>query len=66
MYGPVTENGIWRNRYNDELNEIIKGEDIRLVRFMKAQRIRWLGHVERMEESAMPKKMLKAKPFYGR
>jgi hypothetical protein len=62
IYGPVMENGIWRNRYNDELNEIIKGEDI--VRFIKAQRIRWLGHVERLEESAMPKKMLKL--FYGR
>jgi hypothetical protein len=54
LYGPVTENGVWRNRYNDELNEIIKGEDT--VRFIKAQRIRWLGHVERLEESAMPKK----------
>jgi hypothetical protein len=54
IYGPVTENGIWRNGYNDELNEIIKGEDI--VRFITAQRIRWLGHVERMKESAMPKK----------
>jgi hypothetical protein len=64
IYGPVMENGIWRNRYNDELNEIINGEDI--VRFIKAQRIRWLGHVERMEESAMPKKMLKGKLFYGR
>jgi hypothetical protein len=64
IYGPVLENGIWRNRYNDELNEIIKGEDI--VRFIKAQRIRWLGHVERLEKSAMPKKMLEGKLFYGR
>jgi hypothetical protein len=64
IYGPVMENGIWRNGYNDELNEIIKGEDI--VRFITAQRIRWLGHVERLEESAMPKKMLEGKLFYGR
>jgi hypothetical protein len=46
IYGPVMENDIWRHRYNDELNDIIKGKDI--VRFIKVQRIRWLGHVERM------------------
>jgi hypothetical protein len=36
IYVPVMENGIWRNRYNDELNEIIKEEDT--VRFITAQR----------------------------
>jgi hypothetical protein len=34
IYGPVLENGEFRIRYNEELNELIKGEDI--VRFIKA------------------------------
>ena len=34
--------------------------------FIKAQRIRWLGHVKRMEEGAMPRKMMEGRPFVGR
>jgi hypothetical protein len=37
IYGPVKENELWRIRRNDELEAIIKGENI--VRFMKCQRI---------------------------
>jgi len=55
IYGPVTENEICRNRRNYELEVIIKGENI--VRFIKCQRIRWLGHIERMQDTAIPKKM---------
>jgi hypothetical protein len=47
------ENNVWRIRYNEELNTLLKGEDI--VRFIKSQRITWLEHVERMEDNAMPK-----------
>jgi hypothetical protein len=47
----------WRIRYNQELSELIKGQD--LVRFIKMQRLRWLGHLERMPESQMPKRMMR-------
>jgi hypothetical protein len=61
IYGSVMENNVWRTRYNEELNTLLKGEDI--VRFIKPQRIRWLGHVKRMEDNAMPKRILKGRPF---
>jgi len=36
IYGPVKENELWRIRQNDELEVIIKGENI--VRFIKSQK----------------------------
>ena len=59
IYGPVLDKGVWRIRYNNELCKLTGGEDI--VRFIKAQRIQWLDHVERMDETAMPKRVLKGK-----
>ena len=61
IYGPVKENELWRIRRNDELEAIIKGENV--VRFIKCQRIRWLGHIERMQDTAIPKKMLYGKLY---
>jgi len=55
MYGPVKENELWRIRRNDELEAVIKGENI--ARFIKCQRIRWVGHIERMQDTAIPEKM---------
>jgi hypothetical protein len=63
IYRPVREGGIWRTRNNEELNRSINGEDI--VEFIKAQRIRWLGHVERMEVGVMPRKMMEGRLFVG-
>jgi hypothetical protein len=54
IYGPVKEKELWRTRRNDELEDIIKGENI--VRFIKSQRILWLGHIERMQDTAIPKR----------
>src|SRR5215469_12837688 len=59
IYGPENENGEWKIRTNIELEEISKGENI--VKWIKGQRISWLGHLERMEEDRMPKKIFNQK-----
>jgi len=56
IYGPKYEDGEWKSRTNRELEELSKGENI--VKWIKGQRISWLGHLERMEEDRMPKKIL--------
>ena len=41
------------------IDNIIKKKDI--VRFVKARRITWVGHVKRMEGSRMPKRVMREK-----
>jgi len=55
VYGPTYENGEWKSQTNREVEEMSKGENI--VKWIKWQRISWLGHLERMEEVRMPKKI---------
>ena len=55
IYDPKYENGECKNGTNRELEEMSKGENI--VKWIKWQRISWLGHLERMEENRMPKKI---------
>ena len=55
IYGAKYEDGEWKSRTNRELEELSKGENI--VKWIKGQRISWLGHLERMEEDRVPKKI---------
>ena len=55
MYGTKYEDGEWKSRTNRELEELTKRENI--VKWIKGRRISWLGHLERMEEDRMTKKI---------
>ena len=55
IYGPKYENGEWKSRTNRELEVMSKGEDT--VKWIKGQRIGWLGHLEIMEKVRMPRKI---------
>jgi hypothetical protein len=47
------EGDSWRIRTNKEIKDIFKGADI--AKFIKFSRIRWYGHVKRMQNQRMPK-----------
>ena len=49
IFGPVSIDNMWRIRNDMEIEELIEGADI--VRFIKAQRIKWLGHVQGMDQA---------------
>jgi len=53
IYGRKYENVEWKSRTNREIEEISKGENI--VKWIRGQRISWLGHLERMKDGRMPK-----------
>lgn len=61
IFGPVREGGEFRRRLNDELYQIYKQNDI--VRQLKIQRLRWAGHVQRMDISSPARKALTEEPY---
>jgi hypothetical protein len=64
IYGPVRQGREWRIRNNEEIDNVIRKKDI--VRFVKPKRISWIGHVERMEDSRMPKRVMTEKIYTRR
>jgi hypothetical protein len=64
LYGSVRQGREWRIRNSEEIDNIIRKKDI--VRFVKARRISWIGHVERMEDSRMPKRLMREKIYTRR
>ena len=50
--------------YNEELDKLIKHKNIFI--YIKAQRLSWFGHVQRMTDTKTVKKMFKWKPLTRR
>jgi hypothetical protein len=49
IYGPSYVNGVRRIKYNDELYKLFKEPNI--VQSLKINRLKWLWHIRRMDES---------------
>ena len=61
IYGPTrTEDGPWRIKTNQEIDDVLKGQNIIVV--IKKQRLNWLGHVERMAEDNIVQRIERWKP----
>ena len=65
IFGPTKEpNGLWRIETNEELDELIQRKNI--IRFIKSQRLKRLGHIERMQKERDVTEIYKWKPFASR
>jgi hypothetical protein len=65
IFGPTKEdNANCRIKINKDLDELIKHRNT--INYIKAQRLRWFGHVNKMPEKSIVKKIYKWKPFTGR
>jgi hypothetical protein len=58
--GPINEGGMWRIRYNNELHKLYNEPDT--VRVIKMGRLRWLGHLFRLQELDPCRKLTLHKP----
>ena len=56
MYGPKQERGRWRPRRNSELCSLYNEPYI--LEYIKIGILGWAGHIIRMEEERIPKKVL--------
>ena len=55
IYGPVCVDGEWRTRYNHELDSLYKDDHV--TKKVRVQRLRWLGHLARMNDDNVAKRV---------
>jgi hypothetical protein len=57
IFGPTKEgDGTWRVKTDGELDKLIRHKNI--INYIKAQRLSWFGHLQRMPEERMIKKSI--------
>jgi hypothetical protein len=62
IYGHTrTDDGYWRIKTNQEVNYILKGQNI--IGFIKKQRLNWLGHVGCIIKDNIVQKIKRWKPM---
>jgi hypothetical protein len=52
IYDSIKDRGQWRCRFNKELYDLFKEPRLSVV--TRIARMRWAGHVARMDENCMP------------
>jgi hypothetical protein len=57
-FGPTNDDGEWRIIYNDELYTVYKENNI--LTYIKINRLRWAGHVNRLDEQSTARRVLTA------
>jgi hypothetical protein len=60
IYGPIKDRDQWKCRFNKELYDIFK--EPRLSMVIIIARLRWAGHVARMDENCMPRRLMYVQP----
>jgi hypothetical protein len=60
MYGLICEGAAWRSSYNEELYHLYDETD--LVTTVRITRLRWAGHIVRMQDNLPCKKITLDKP----
>lgn len=58
IYGGKRSAGGWERRTNKEIQELYREPDV--VAVVKGQRLRWMGHIMRMSNDRIPKKLLQS------
>lgn len=65
IFGPIKNtDGTWRARYNHELKALYNEPDI--VAVARSNRLRWAGHVARMQSTETPRALMEAKMYSER
>jgi hypothetical protein len=65
IFGPTKErDGTWRIKTDDELDKLIRHKNT--INYINAQRLSWFGHLHRMPEERMVKRVYKWKPMLRR